>query len=42
MLRIGSFSLFKRVWKHGMNSSQPKLRMTAIGKSRAYFMRSVV
>ena len=37
MLRIGSFSLFERVLKHGMNSSQLQLVMTAIGKSRAYF-----
>ena len=37
-----SFSLFERVWQHGMNSSPLQLVMTAIGKSRAYFMRSVV
>src|ERR1700735_656511 len=38
----GSFSLFQRVLKDGVNDSPTKLQMTAAGESRAYFRRSVV
>jgi hypothetical protein len=38
----GSFSLFERVLKHGMNSRQVKIEMTASLQSRAYFQCSVV
>jgi hypothetical protein len=38
----GSFSLFGRALKHGMNGRQVKIEVTASRKSRAYFQRSVV
>jgi hypothetical protein len=40
--RHGSFSLFQRVLKHGMNDSQTNIEMTT-GRGRpSYFLRSVV
>ena len=38
----GSFSLFERVLKRGMNDRQAQIEVTASRKSRAYFQRSVV
>jgi hypothetical protein len=38
----GSFSLFERVLKRGMNGRQAQIEVTANRKSRAYFQCSVV